>query len=97
MALTPNASMCYCCGPTSFGGIDTVLLFLHYPTPGFYKCLHNEGMPTCVMTSMYFILLKKVFSSRFSMNGSNLFLIVRVKLQSPAKAQCGHLETDHIL
>lgn len=26
---------------------------------------------------------KKVFSSRFSMNGSNLFQIMRVKLQSP--------------
>lgn len=30
---------------------------------------------------------KKVFSARFSMNGSNLFQIMRVKLQSPSFAQ----------
>lgn len=29
------------------------------------------------------------------MNGSNLFQLVRVKLRSPAKAQFGHLGTDH--
>lgn len=53
-------------------------LFLHpstYAVPWVDKCLHNEEMPACMMTSINLKKYKTGFSSRFSMNESNLFQI----------------------
>ena len=48
------------------------LTYFYGPNPRFSKYLWKGGMPACIITSTNLKSKTKVFSSRFSLNGSNL-------------------------